>query len=150
LSKRFSLDQQVAAVGAAQLSVNYVVAASPNGRQQFHAGAVDTLALRAEASFDRLSAITGVTFKVQTGRTEDGIADPTDKRWTDLALFDASTPSAASAVEHSIASTAGKTGALDLFSDVGHRGRGFFRVLVKASGGGTAVGSDSFALFATG
>jgi hypothetical protein len=141
---------QVAAVGPSGLGASYAVAPSPKGTSTHYPGALFTLAYRAEASFDGASVMTGVTFKVQIARTADGVADPSDPRWTDLALFGAANPGAGAAVEHSINAAVGKTVALDLFADLGHRGRAFFRVLAKKSGGGAAAGADGFALYATG
>lgn len=86
---------------------------------------------------------------MQTSRTADGVADPADSHWTDLALFKAADPSAAAVVERTVATAVGKTVALDVFADLGHRGRAFFRVLTKG-GGGAAAGADAFALRATG
>jgi hypothetical protein len=150
MSQRFSIDKQVAAVGSNGLGASYVVAADANGAQHFHAGAVYTLALRAESAFDDASVLAGQTFKLQTGRTIDGVADPADPRWTDVALYDAAAPDTPAAVEHTLVASIGKTVALDLYADLGHRGRAFFRVLVKKSGGGAAAGADAFSIYAVG
>lgn len=146
----FSVQKQVASVGSNGIGAAYAVAVDPNGAAVHHGGATATLAYRAEATFDAASALTGQTFKVQVSRTADGVGDPADPRWTDIALFNAADPSAAATVEHSIVVAVGKTVAIDLFADLAHRGRSYFRVLVKKSGGGAATGADAFALWATG
>jgi hypothetical protein len=150
MSQRFSIDKQVAAVATGGLGASYAVAADAKGNQSHHAGAVYTLAYRAEAAFDAGSALAGQTFKVQISRTADGVADPADPRWTDLALYDAANPSANAVVEHTVTVAQGKSVGLDLFADLGHRGRVFFRVLTKKSGGGAASGADAFAAWVTG
>lgn len=137
-------------VGTAGLGASYGVAADAKGNQSHQAGAVYTLAYRGEATFDAASNLAGQTFKIQVSRTADGVADPADSRWTDLALYDAANPSANAVVEHTITVAQGKTVGLDLFADLGHRGRIFFRVLTKKSGGGAASGTHAFAAWVTG
>lgn len=145
---QFVLDAQVAAVAAADLSTTYAVATDAKGRSTHYAGTVATLAYRVEATFDAATALAEMTVKVQTSRTDDGATDPDDLHWTDLALYSAADPSTA-AVEHTIDAATGKTVALDLYSDLAHRGRRNFRLLVKATGD-VATGDDAVAAWAAG
>ena len=145
------LNKKIAVIGTSGLVTAWTVASDTAGNKVWNAGAVGTLGIRAEATFDGATTMNGAKLKLQVSRRDDGASDSADPRWTDLALYNvASTGAPSAAVEWTITASAGNTVGLDLFCSEGHRGRAYFRVLMKKSGGGDGTGTDAVNVWAIG